>query len=123
MNSYRGPPITLGAAAAACVRLIVVPRLRTPSRARALQGATAMKSAPWRIAGTLALLGLGACSTQPWILSKSPDAITVRWYTDESSVVAADHFAALHCQSWGKAAHLMSDIRDGSAEIAVYRCY
>jgi hypothetical protein len=82
-----------------------------------------MKSARWRIAGTLAVLGLGACSTQPWVLTKSSDAITVRWYPDETSVVAADQFATLHCQSWGKTAHLMSDIRDGSAEIAVYRCH
>jgi len=81
-----------------------------------------MKSAMRRIAGTLMLLGLGACSTQPWVLSKSPDAITVRWYPDETSVVAADQLAALHCQSWGKAARLASDLRDGSAEIARYSC-
>jgi hypothetical protein len=75
-----------------------------------------------RIVGTLLLLGLGACSTQPWVLSKSPHAITVRWYPDETSVLAANQLAALHCQSWGKAAHLASDIRDGSAEIASYDC-
>ena len=81
-----------------------------------------MKSAMRLIAGTLVLLGVGACSTQPWILSKSPDAITVRWYPDESDVFAADQLAALHCQSSGKAARRESEILDGSAEIARYVC-
>ena len=81
-----------------------------------------MKSAMRQIAGTLVLLGLGACSAAPWVLSKSPDAITVRWYPDTTSFAAADQLAALHCQSWGKAARLASDIRDGSAEIAHYLC-
>jgi hypothetical protein len=81
-----------------------------------------MKSAMRRSAGTMVLLGLAACVTQPWVLSESPDAITVRWYPDETSVVAADQLAALHCQSWGKAARLASDTRDGSAEIAQFHC-
>jgi hypothetical protein len=81
-----------------------------------------MKSAMGRIAGTLAMLGLAACSAQPWVLSKSPDAVTVRWYPDETSILAADRLAALYCQSWGKTARLVSDSRDGSAEIARYWC-
>ena len=81
-----------------------------------------MKSAMRRIAGTLALLGLAACGAQPWILSTSPDAITVRWYPDETSVLAAGQLAAQHCQAWGKVARLDDDSRDGSAEIARYLC-
>jgi len=75
-----------------------------------------------RIAGTSALLGLAACGGPPWTLSKSPDAITVRWYPDETGIVAAGQLAALHCQGWGKAARLESVSHDGSAEIARYRC-
>jgi hypothetical protein len=75
-----------------------------------------------RTAGSIALLVFAACSTAPWVLSKSPDTITVRWYPDETSIAAADELAALHCRSWGKTARLESDIRDGSAQIAGYRC-
>jgi hypothetical protein len=81
-----------------------------------------MKSARRLIAGTLVLLGFGACTTQPWVLRKSPDAITVRWYPDETDAIAADQLAALHCQSWGKAARRESELLDGSAEIARYLC-
>jgi hypothetical protein len=87
-----------------------------------------MKSAIWQIAGTLSALGLAACVASPpgppppWVLSGSPEAITLRWYPDETSVVAADQLAALHCQSWGRAALLASYTRDGSAEIGSYRC-
>jgi hypothetical protein len=98
----------------------VIPHIRP--RIEHYKGAIVMKPARWPIAGTLALLGLGACTTQPWILSKSPDAITVRWYPDETSMVAADQLAAQHCQSRGKAARLVSDNRDGSVEIARYHC-
>jgi hypothetical protein len=81
-----------------------------------------MKSAIARIAGASALLGLAACGAPPWILSKSPDAIAVRWDSDDTIMVAADQLAALHCQTWGKAARLERVFRDGSAEIARYRC-
>jgi hypothetical protein len=75
-----------------------------------------------RIAGVMLLFALGACSEQPWTLSKSPEMITVRWYPDESNIIAATQLAAAHCGSWGKAAQLATDIRDGSAEVAHYRC-
>jgi hypothetical protein len=81
-----------------------------------------MQSTMRRIAGMTFLIGLAACSEQPWTLSKSPDAITVRWYPDESDVIAADQLAQTHCASWGKAARLATDLRDGSAEVAQYRC-
>jgi hypothetical protein len=73
------------------------------------------------IAG-MALLGLAACSAQPWTVSKSPDAIVVRWYPDETNMEAADQLAGLHCRSQDKAAQLAADMRDGSAEVARYRC-
>ena len=91
-------------------------------RQRALQWDIAMKSARRLIAGTLVLLDVAACSTQPWVLGKSPDAITLRWYPDETDVVAADQLAALHCRSGGKEARRESEILDGSAEIARYVC-
>jgi len=67
-------------------------------------------------------LGLAACSGPPWTLSESPDAIALRWYPDEISIAAAEEAAELHCRSWGKTAELAHDARDGSAEVAQYRC-
>jgi hypothetical protein len=75
-----------------------------------------------QIVGVMLLLGLAGCGGPPWTLSKSPEAIAVRWYPDETNIVAADQLAELHCRSWGKAAQLATDIRDGSAEVAQYRC-
>jgi hypothetical protein len=73
--------------------------------------------------GAIALmLALAACAGPPWTLARSPDAIALRWYPDELTRGAAEQVAALHCRSWGKAASLASDNRDGSAEIATYRC-
>jgi hypothetical protein len=75
-----------------------------------------------RIAAMTLFFALAACSEQPWTLSKSPEMITVRWYPDESNIMAATQLAEAHCGSWGKAAQLATDIRDGSAEVAHYRC-
>jgi hypothetical protein len=69
---------------------------------------------------TLLLLS-AACTQQPWALRKSPEAIVVRWYPDESNIVAANELAEAYCRSWGKSAQLAADLRDG-AEVAQYRC-
>jgi hypothetical protein len=82
----------------------------------------AMQSTMLRIAGMMLLVGLAACGGPPWTLSKSADAIAVRWYPDETDMVAADQLAELHCRSEGKTAQLATDLRDGSVEIAQYRC-
>ncbi len=58
----------------------------------------------------------------PWTLNQSPAQIALRWYPDATSGAAAAEAAAAHCGSWNKAAELVSDMRDGSAELAVYRC-
>jgi len=81
-----------------------------------------MQSRMRRIAGATLLIGLAACSGPPWTLSKSPDAIAMHWYPDETNMIAADQLAELHCRSWGRTAQLAADIRDGSAEVAQYRC-
>ncbi|MGH7060153.1 MAG: hypothetical protein ACREFH_07205 [Stellaceae bacterium] len=73
--------------------------------------------------GAIALvLALAACAGPPWTLARSPEAIALRWYPDELGGSAAAQMAELHCRSWGKAAALAGDDRDGSAEIATYRC-
>jgi hypothetical protein len=63
-----------------------------------------------------------ACTQQPWALRESPETIVVRWYPDESDILAANELAGAHCRSWGKSAQLATDLRDGSAEVAQYRC-
>ena len=75
-----------------------------------------------RASGIAALLGLGACSGPPWTLNKSAHEITLRWYSDNTPDAAAYEVAALHCGSWGKSAELASTVKDGSDQIAQYRC-
>jgi hypothetical protein len=58
----------------------------------------------------------------PWTLSQTPAAITLRWYPDVTPSASANLAAKQHCASWHKTAELVSDTRDGSAEIAQYRC-
>jgi hypothetical protein len=75
-----------------------------------------------RIAGLAASLGLAACAAPPWTLNKSAHEITLRWYSDTTPDGAAYQVAALHCGSWGKSAELASTFKDGSDQVAQYRC-
>jgi hypothetical protein len=75
-----------------------------------------------RLAGAVVMLSLAACSGPPWTLSQSPDAITLRWYPDDTPSEAANAAAAVHCRSWGKNAELIGYDQDGSAQIGRYRC-
>jgi hypothetical protein len=68
------------------------------------------------------LLCLAACSGPPWTLDQSPDAITLRWYPDDTPDAVANSVAQVHCQSWGKNAELISYDQDGSAQLGRYRC-
>lgn len=88
---------------------------------RAKRGGFAMKAFA-RIVVSAALLCLGACSTQPWTMGKSPEAITLRWYEGDADLAAANRIAALHCRSWGKTAELTSNNRAGSAVFARFDC-
>lgn len=58
----------------------------------------------------------------PWTLSKSPERILLRWYPDVTPSVAAQQAAKQHCGTWNRSAQLVSDTRDGSAEIAEFFC-
>jgi hypothetical protein len=73
-------------------------------------------------AGIAVLAALAGCNEPPWTLSRSPAEISLRWYPDTTPSAAADQVAQLHCESWEKSAELFSDARNGSAEIAEYRC-
>lgn len=73
-------------------------------------------------AGIAMLLSLGACTAAPWTLNKSAHEITLRWYSDTTPDAAAYQVAALHCGSWGKSAELASTLKDGSDQVANYRC-
>ena len=75
-----------------------------------------------RAAGIAVLPMLGACNGPPWTLNHTPDAITLRWYADETDRAVADAAAQVHCQSSGKNAELISYDQDGSAQIGKYRC-
>jgi hypothetical protein len=58
----------------------------------------------------------------PWTLNQSPERIVLRWYPDATPAVAARQAAEHHCGSWNRSAELVSDTRDGSAEIAEFLC-
>jgi hypothetical protein len=74
-------------------------------------------------AGVIAVaLALAACSGPPWTLDHTADAITLRWYADETDSATADAAAQAHCQSSGKNAELVSYDQDGSAQIGRYHC-
>jgi hypothetical protein len=73
-------------------------------------------------AGIAAFAALAGCTGPPWTLSRSPTEISLRWYPDTTASATADQVAQLHCESWQKSTELVSDTRDGSAEIAQYRC-
>jgi len=75
-----------------------------------------------RITRFAILLGVTACGGPPWTLDKSPDAITLRWYSDETDSAVADSLAQTHCASSSKSAEVVSYDQDGSAQIGRYRC-
>ena len=75
-----------------------------------------------RAAGTAVLLILAACNGPPWVVSRTPDAIRLRWYADETDSAAAGAVAQAHCQSSGKNAELISYDQNGSTQIGNYRC-
>jgi hypothetical protein len=79
-------------------------------------------STPARVAGLAILLAVTACSEPPWTLEQSPDAITLRWYADETDSAVADSLAQAHCASSSKSVELVSYDQDGSAQIGRYRC-
>ena len=68
------------------------------------------------------LLTLGACNGPPWVVDRTPDAITLRWYADETDSAVADAAAQAHCQSSNKTAELVSYGQNGSVQIGNYRC-
>jgi hypothetical protein len=75
-----------------------------------------------RLAAVPLLLLLAACNAPPWTVSRSPDAITLRWYADETDIAAAQTVADLHCRSFGKTAALASNEQSGSIQLAEFRC-
>jgi hypothetical protein len=75
-----------------------------------------------RAAGMGMLLTLEACNGPPWVVDRTPDAITLRWYADETDSGVADAAAQAHCQSSSKTAELVSYGQNGSIQIGKYRC-
>jgi hypothetical protein len=75
-----------------------------------------------RVVVAVLVLGIAGCNAPPWTVSRSPDAITLRWYSDETDLAAARTIADLHCRSTGRTAVLVSDEQSGSIEFAEYRC-
>ncbi len=81
-----------------------------------------MLTVTFRAAGIAVLLTLGACNGPPWVLNRTPDTISLRWYADETDSAAADAAAQAHCQSSGENAELISYDQNGSIQIGKYRC-
>ncbi|MGA8551179.1 MAG: hypothetical protein WB678_13190 [Stellaceae bacterium] len=81
-----------------------------------------MRSLTIRGAAATLMLTVAGCGGPPWVLSQSPDHIALRWYSDNTPAIAAVQLAQLHCRSWGKSAELTADAKDGSDEVAQFRC-
>lgn len=81
-----------------------------------------MRSLTIRGAAATLMLTVAGCGGPPWVLSQSPDHIALRWYSDNTPAIAAVQLAQLHCRSWGKSAELTADAKDGSDEVAHFRC-
>ncbi len=81
-----------------------------------------MGSLTIRGAAAALTLALAGCGGPPWILSQSPEHIALRWYSDNTPAIAAVELAQLHCRSWGRSAELIADTKDGSDEVAQFRC-
>lgn len=81
-----------------------------------------MRSLMVRAAAAALMLALAGCDGPPWVLSQSANHIALRWYTDNTPAVAAVQLAQLHCRSSGKSAELTTDAKDGSDEVAQFRC-
>ena len=81
-----------------------------------------MRTVTFRAAGIAVLTTLGACNGPPWVLNRTSDSITLRWYADETDSAAADAAAQAHCQLSGKNAVLIAYGQNGSAQIGNYRC-
>jgi hypothetical protein len=81
-----------------------------------------MRSLMIRGAAAALMLALAGCGGPPWVLSQSPEHIALRWYSDTTPAVAAVQLAELHCRSWGKSAELTAAAKDGSDEVAQFRC-
>ena len=75
-----------------------------------------------RVAGLGIVLAVAACNGPPWTLEQSPDAITLRWYPDETDSAVADGLAQAHCASLSKSVELVTYDQDGSAQIGRYHC-
>jgi hypothetical protein len=75
------------------------------------------------LAALIFLLPLAACGGgPPWTLARSPNGITLRWYTNDTSFGEANNDAGRYCASLGKSAALGGLEQDGSAAIGQFRC-
>ena len=81
-----------------------------------------MISAMVCIAPAVLTLAIAACNAPPWTVSQSPEAITLRWYSDEVDIAAAQTVADRHCGSTGRTAALTSNEQSGSVQVAEFRC-
>ena len=75
-----------------------------------------------RIAAAVLTLAVAACNAPPWTVSQSPDAITLRWYSDEMDISSPQTVADRHCGSTGRTAALTSNEQSGSVQLAEFRC-
>lgn len=82
-----------------------------------------MSKLPYLVIAVIVLMSLADCSTgEPWTLSQSSNAITLRWWSDEVAEAQAAASAGAYCTRLGKAVETIAIERDGSAAIGHYRC-
>jgi hypothetical protein len=70
----------------------------------------------------VATLVAGCAGGPPWVTAASPNAVALRWWSDEGTIAQAEQVADAHCALYGRSARLTQDQQIGSAEIANYDC-
>lgn len=75
------------------------------------------------LAAAAIVFSVAPALAQPWILSRSPYTIRMRWYSDTASEAQAHGLAGAYCGAISRAAGLASIEADGSAVVTSYRCF
>ena len=81
-----------------------------------------MSKLPYLVIAAIVLSSLAACTGEPWTLARTPNSITLRWWSDELADAQATGVAGAYCTQMGKAVEFGSIERSGSASIGHYRC-
>jgi uncharacterized lipoprotein YajG len=70
----------------------------------------------------LTLLCLAGCSAPVAAVRRTPQSVMLRWYQGEATNANAQQIAEAYCGARRQAATLSAVDRNGSIEVATYRC-